>query len=58
MDSKEDMKAIESQRYWSEGCLHLPGLFPRDMLAMFYQEMRDDLVGAHGSLSKFTARGR
>jgi hypothetical protein len=51
------MKAIESQRYWSEGCLHLPGLFPRDMLAMFYQQMRNDLVEAHGSLSKFTARG-
>jgi len=27
------------------------------MLAMFYQQMRNDLVGEHGSLRDFTARG-
>lgn len=50
-------KLMEPKQYWTEGCLHLPSLFPRDMLAMFYQQMRNDLVGERGSLRDFTARG-
>jgi len=47
----------ESDQYWAKGCVHLPGLFPRDMLTMFYQQIRQDLIREHGSLNDFTARG-
>lgn len=47
----------ESERYWAEGSVYLPGLFPRDMLAMFFDQMRVDLVGDRSWLHDFSARG-
>ena len=39
----------EAENYWKEGCVHLPDLFPRDMLMMFYKQLRQDLTDQHGA---------
>jgi hypothetical protein len=47
----------ETEEYRTRGSVHLPGLFPKAMLALFYNQLREFIAIEHGSWAKFTARG-